>query len=104
MCSNPDNLQTDDQKDEVGNGLASSTAGGSNFNPESIKKILAMLKFLLNQQSQSQRRRRRSSTPKEVTEKTPEQVHVVSEMLSSLQSIVKASYFNLCTRQISKTS
>ena len=77
MSSNTDNLQTQDQKDEVSNGLASSTAGGSTFNPASIKKILAMLSFLLKQQSGTQRRRRRrTATPKVVVLKTPEEVRV----------------------------
>ena len=75
MCSQPDNIQTDDQKNELLNGLGSSTAGGSDFNPESIKKILGMLKYiLLGIQSQQNRRRRRSVGVHVVQLKTPAQV------------------------------
>ena len=77
MCSNTDNLQTDDQKDEITNGLASSTTGGSGFNPDSIRKILAMINFLINQQqtqSTPVRRRRRSATPQVIKELSPDEV------------------------------
>ena len=75
MCSNQENLQTDDQKDEVSNGLASATTGGSNFNPDSIKKLLDMLRFLIQPQQQPvRRRRRRSASTQEVQMQTPAQV------------------------------
>ena len=73
MCSNPENLQTDEQKDEVSNGLASASAGGDSFNPDSIQKLLDMLRFLVNQ-PEGGNRRRRSTESSSVTLKTPVQV------------------------------
>ena len=73
MCGNTDNLQSDEQKDEVSNGLASSTAGGSTFTPDSIRKLLDMMRFLLNQ-LQGGGRRRRSADGAVVKTETPENV------------------------------
>ena len=76
MCGNTDNVQTQDQKDELTHGLASSTNGGDSFTPASIKKILDMMKFLFGIVESGGRRRRSAVSSKPVETKTPSEVMV----------------------------
>ena len=94
MCGNTDNLQSDEQKDEVSNGLASSTAGGSSFTPESLQKILDMLRFLLGRIESGGRRRR--SAEVEVKVNTPEEVRVIFTIYHYLPRILRISS-NFCS-------
>ena len=55
-------------------GLASSTTGGDSFNPDSIKKILDMMRALLNTQANNARRRRRNAQGNNVVVMTPQEV------------------------------
>ena len=90
MCGNTDNVQTQDQKDELTNGLASSTNGGDTFTPESINKILDMLKFLFGVVKSGGRRRRSVGDSNPVVEKTP--AEVIDYVVIILIQIILASY------------
>lgn len=74
MSSNPENLQTKEQKDGLSDGLAAATKGGSSFNPDSIKNIRDTAKFLISGAASGGGRQRRSVETPEVTLQTIEQV------------------------------
>ena len=77
MCGNTDNVQTQDQKDELTHGLASSTNGGDTFTPDSISRIFAMLEFLFGIVKGGGRRRRSAVSSTPVTVKTPSEVIII---------------------------
>ena len=82
MCSNPDRIQTKSEKDNMVGGLAKSTTGGDSFNPDSIKKILDMMKSLLNMKKNNNRRRRRSTVANNVDLMTPQEVNFIQVLVA----------------------
>ena len=73
MCSNPESIQTKSERENMFEGLSGSTLGGSDFDPNSINKILKMLRSLFGLKAES-KRRRRTTVAKEVELMTPTQV------------------------------
>lgn len=93
MCEDTSSVETQDQKDQLNDGLAVTTKGASgNFNPIATQQVINALKFLLDvvetQTPATRRRRRRSAepepAPRVVVLKTPAQVETSLTIYSNL--------------------
>lgn len=92
MADDKASVQSQDQKDNIQDGLSKTTAGGGGFyDPASIQKIFDFAKFLLGVASGGGRRRRRNVQQNvDVVLKTPTQVESALKIYSNL--IVTSDY------------